>query len=105
MIFRASVAIRLGGEEAGGFELAEAVAEDVGGDAFAGGLELFEGVIGADHEVADDQQRPAVSEDVEGDADGAAGATLRFGLRLHGDKLANVSCDLQVLWLVGGKGD
>jgi hypothetical protein len=40
-------------------------------------------VIAAHHEIADDEQRPAVSKDFERDTDGAAGAVFWFGLLMH----------------------
>jgi len=48
----------------------EALSEDVGGDAFGGGEEVFE-TTPAKHEIANDEQRPAVAEDVEGARHGA----------------------------------
>ena len=50
------------------------VCQDIGCYAFARSFKFFEGSISADHQVADDQQRPPVSKDFESDADGAAGA-------------------------------
>jgi hypothetical protein len=87
------VCVGLGGKDAGGFEGAETVGEDVGCDAFAGCLELLEGAVGPDHEVADDEQRPAVSEYLERDADGTAGSAFAF----HGGKVAIFTCRMQVI--------
>src|SRR5216683_5267174 len=75
--------LRLGEDDARGFELLQAVGEDVGGYAFACLLELLERAVAADHHVADDEQRPAVSQHFEGDADRAAGSALGIGSLLH----------------------
>lgn len=67
---------RFGGNDSGCFKFFEPGGKNVGGDAFTGVLELFEGGIAADHEVADDEQRPAVAELFECDADRTAGTSL-----------------------------
>ena len=57
--------VGFGGDDFRGFKRAQAIGEDVGGDAFARFFELLEGAVAADHDVADDEQGPAVAEQVE----------------------------------------
>ena len=52
------------GDQAGGFKRAQALGEDVRADAREARLEV--GVaLGAQEEIADDEQRPALADDVE----------------------------------------
>ena len=87
-----------GVEDAGGFEFLQAVGEDVGGDAFARFLKFLERTVAAHHEVADDQQRPAVSEGLKRQADGAAGTTFGRAARGHESDANKVTCKMQVIF-------
>ena len=80
-----------GVNDAGGCEFAEPVAEDVGGDTFAGTEEIREGAIAADHKVADDQEGPAVAENLKGDVDRATGPMGR-----HRGQISRIDCEMQV---------
>ncbi len=60
-------------DDAAGLETAEAVAEDIGGDALRGGGEVPEAGV-AEEEIADDEEGPAIAKDIEGARDGAVGA-------------------------------
>ena len=77
--------VGLGGEDACVLQFAQAIRKDVGGDAFATLLKVFETAEASDHEVADDEQGPAVSKDFKRDADWATGATQAAGLLWHGE--------------------
>jgi len=68
--------IFLGGNDAMGDEPLEAIGEDVGGDAFVGGEEFFEGAETAQHHVAENQEGPAVAEHFDGGVEGASGAAV-----------------------------
>lgn len=60
------------GENAGGFELRETGGEDVRGDTLARSRKFIERTQALEHQVANDEQRPAVTEDLERGADRAA---------------------------------
>ena len=74
----------LGLHNAAGFELLQPVSQDVGGDSFAGVLEFTESAAAADHYVADEQQRPPVTQQFQGPADRASRTPLRDGPLRHG---------------------
>src|SRR6266699_648994 len=59
-------------------ELLHAVRQNVRSDAFTRLREFLERAKSADHQIADDQQRPAIPENLKRDADRAAGPA--FGL-------------------------
>ena len=69
------VPVRGAGDQAGLLEALETVGQDVGGNALDGSEELAVARLAA-QQVADDQQRPAVAEQVEGTGDGTGGASL-----------------------------
>ena len=77
-------------------ELLQAVRQDIRGNPFSRFLELLKGVKSADHQVANDQQRPAIPESLEGDTDRAAGSWLRLRICGHADTLAKITCKKQV---------
>jgi hypothetical protein len=76
------------GDDAGGFELLQTVGKYVGGDAFAGALEFAKGLVAADHHVSNEEQGPAVAEDIERDAYRASRAAFRAGFAGHGSMVA-----------------
>lgn len=73
-----------GHDDPAALEVGEALGEDAGGDALAGVHELAECVGVAEHDVAHDEERPAVADVVEGDAEWAP----RAGFLSHGAKVA-----------------
>lgn len=80
-----------------GFETAQAVGQDVGGDFFVGVQKFAKGFVAAEHHVAQDQQRPTVSEHFDGGVErttrAAPGKRLLFR---HEGRLAFFACNLQV---------
>ena len=80
---RRALGVRLAGDETGALEAFQALGQDVGGDVLGREEEIAEaGFTG--EEVADDEQRPAIAEDVERAGDGAArspGPALRCAPR------------------------
>ena len=77
-------------------KLAQAIRQDVGGNAFARFLKLLKRPKAANHEVADDQQRPAVPKGLEGYTYWAARAMLGLGRPKHVEDLNNLTGKLQV---------
>ena len=69
----------------GGLELAQALGEDVGADVGQPRAQVGE-ALGAEQQLADDEQRPALADDVEGPRDPAAVA-VRALRRRHGTSL------------------
>lgn len=55
----------------------------IGRSALARFRELLEDVEGAEHEVANDEQRPVISKDIESDTDRALRAACGMGLASH----------------------
>lgn len=76
--------VRLSGDDPGGGKLAEPVRKNVGRDALARLLKLLEGTKPANHQVANNQKRPAISENLERNADWARGAASWMSLAVHG---------------------
>lgn len=64
----------------------ETSGQDVSCDSLTRLLELLECAVAANHEIANDQQRPAISEPLERDADRTSGTGLQFRLASHGGK-------------------
>jgi hypothetical protein len=95
--FAAIGGVRTRGDNAIGFETAEAVGEDVRSGALVGVEEFLKVAGAAEHHVADDEQRPAIAEHfdrgVEGTPGAAFGARIGFG---HVDKIAVFTCNTQV---------
>jgi len=75
--------IAAGADDSGRLEALQALGQDVRGDPFVRGEELLVRLVAAQHEVADDQQRPAVTEDLQRDVDGARRAPPRLLLHRH----------------------
>jgi hypothetical protein len=65
-----ALVIGKGEEQAGGFEAPEAFGEDVGWDVLRGGEKVAEAVL-ASEEVADNEQAPAVADELKRAGDGA----------------------------------
>ncbi len=65
-----------GGNDPGHLEPLQAVRQNVGGNSFARFLELLERPEPANHQVADDEQRPAISKPLERDTYRAAGTAF-----------------------------
>jgi hypothetical protein len=57
----------------------EAFGQDVGRNAFGAFLERVEGLLAVPHQVADDEQRPLVADDLERARDRAARAEIMLG--------------------------
>ena len=68
------------GDYAVGLQAAQTVGENVTGDALAGGKEFLEGAVATDHDVADDEQGPAVAEHFDGGVERTPGAAVGGGL-------------------------
>jgi len=65
-----------GGNDPGRFEALQAVRQNVGGNSLARFLELLKRPEPANHQIADDEQRPAISKPVERDTYRAAGTAF-----------------------------
>ena len=74
----------LTGKNATGFEPLQPIGKNVGGNPFTSVLEFAVCAIAAHHQVANQQQRPAITEQIEGCADWAAGTVLRAEFSDHG---------------------
>lgn len=84
-------------DDAVAFEFTQAVGKDVGGDFFVGREEFFKGAEAAQHHVANDEKRPAVTQHFDGSVERAPGPAV--GRRLagwHERIVANLTCILQV---------
>lgn len=90
---------RLGGDDVGSLQSTKAISQDAGRYALARPLKLAKRPIAPHHQVADDKQRPAISEEVQRDADRTSGAALRSGVIEHGDTLRNITFTLQAFFV------
>jgi hypothetical protein len=61
-------------EDAVRLEALEAISKDVRSDTFVGGEKFLEGTKAADHHVANDQKRPAITKHFDGSVEGTPGA-------------------------------
>src|SRR3989442_1759087 len=77
-------------------ELLQPVRQNVCGDAFTRLLEILKRAKSADHHIADDQQRPAIPENLKGDTDWAAGPALGLWLLRHAGEANKVTCKIQL---------
>ncbi len=68
-------------DDAGGLQTAQPPGKDVGCDSLARILKILECPEATNHHVANDQQRPAIAEDLERDTDRTARPLLRLGFR------------------------
>ncbi len=57
----------------------QAIGQDVPRDALVRGEEVAERGLALEREVADDEQRPSIAEQIEGEADRTVGATRANG--------------------------
>src|SRR2546425_931661 len=76
-------------------ELLQAVRQNVRSDAFTRLLEILKRAKSADHHIADDQQRPAIPENLKGDTDWAAGPALGLRFLRHAGEANKVTCKMQ----------
>jgi hypothetical protein len=70
-------------ENAASLELLQSIRQDVGGNAFTGALELAKGAVATHHHVPHDKERPTITKEIEGDADGTSRAAFRTGTASH----------------------
>jgi hypothetical protein len=91
---------RFGGDDVGSLQSTKAISQYVGRYALASQLKLTKRPIATHHQVADDKQRPAISEEIQRDADRTSGAALRSGVIEHGDTLRNITFILQAFSLL-----
>lgn len=81
--FSAVSRIALSGEDPVFFQFAQAIRQDIGRDILFGGQELVEGVVAAEHHVAQDEERPAVAEHFDGSVQRTCGTPLRGPVFRH----------------------
>lgn len=94
----ASIAlVDLRSDDSACFQLAQAIRQNVRGDPFARFLELLKCPESAHHQVADDQQRPAISKPLERDAHRTARSPFGPYLPSHAAHNINVTCKSQVI--------
>ncbi len=89
--------LRLRGDDPRRFELPQTVRQDVRGNPFARFPELLKCPEPANHQIADNQQRPAISKHLEGDTHRAAGPGFRLGLPRHIRHIINITCKIQAI--------
>src|SRR5690242_143257 len=73
-----------GGDNPRHLEFAQTIGQNVGGNPLARTLEFLECPVAANHKIANDQQRPAVSQYFKRDAYRTIGSTFGPGLPCHG---------------------
>ncbi len=94
-------------DDPSGLQLLQTVRENVSRDALTRVGKLLERPIAANHEVAHDQQGPAVAKYFDRDVDGTPGAPLSSIVFGHTGHVINVTCKMQVKkrdLLVAGSG-
>jgi len=80
-----------------GFQPAETVGQNIGGDFFVGVEKFIKSAVSAKHHVAQDQERPPVAQHFHRGVQRASGTALgRRFLFLHGARVAIITCTLQV---------
>src|SRR5256885_13184162 len=90
--------VHLGCDYSRGFKLLEAISEDVGSDVLARLRKLLESSKAANHQVANNQQRPAITQNLQRDAYWTSRAALGFRFARHRpDTLTKQTCGLQVM--------
>src|SRR5580692_775530 len=72
-----------GCDDPGSFEPLQAVSQDVRRNTLSSALEFLEAAVRPHHQIADDQQRPAISKPLEADAHRAVGAAFRLRRATH----------------------
>src|SRR5207237_7019883 len=73
----------------------QSLRQNIGGDAFARFLKLSESSEAAHHQIADDEQRPAVAEYLQRDADRAARPRLVFHSHQQAANIKIFACKMQ----------
>lgn len=58
--------ITLGSQDSVVFKPAQTIGEDIGGNLFFRSQKLVEGLVAAQHHVAEDEERPAIAEHLDG---------------------------------------
>ena len=89
--------ILLRGDDVSRFELAQAVRQDVRRDSLTGLLKFLERPETTNHQIANDQKRPAVADDLQRNADRALRTALRFRSPGHEREPTRLTCNLQVI--------
>jgi hypothetical protein len=93
-----------GGEDPRRLELLQTIGQDVRGNPFPRFLKLLKCPEPPDQQITDDQQRPAISKHLEGDAHRAVGAAFRLKFLRHIRQTIEVTCKMQVI-VSGRAGD
>src|SRR5579863_6501003 len=86
----------------GRFELPQTIRQDVGGNPFARSLKLLECSEPAHHQIANNEQRPAVSQHLERDTHGAARPASSLRLPRHIRHPINIACKTQAIFKTRG---
>jgi len=95
--FSAVGSVSFRGDNSVGFQAAKAVRQDIAGDFFIRFKEFVKAAVSANHHVSQDQERPAISQHLDGNIERAARPPL--GRRLlfrHRGMVALFTCNLQV---------
>ena len=95
--FSAVGSVSFRGDNSVGFQTAQAVRQNIAGDFFIGLQEFVKAAVSANHHVSQDQERPAISQHLDGSIERAARPPL--GRRLlfrHRGMVALFTCNLQV---------
>ena len=90
--------LRCSDDNSSRFELAQAVSQYVGGNAFARLLELLEGLEAANHQITNDQKRPAVPQRFKRNTDRTAGAPLELWFASQSSHRKNITCKKQAIF-------
>ena len=69
---RGMIGVETAGEDAVGGQFLDAGGEDAGGEAGKAGFKVLEAPCGMEEEISEDEDGPAVTDDVESARDGAA---------------------------------
>jgi hypothetical protein len=80
-----------------GFQAAETVSQNICCDFLVGVEKFVKGLVSTEHHVAQDQERPTISQHLHRGIQRKSGtALMRRFLFLHGLSVANITCTLQV---------
>jgi len=95
--FSAVGSVSFRGDNSVGFQAAQAVRQNIAGDFFIGLKEFVKAAVSADHHVPKDQERPAISQHLDGSVERASGAP-RVGRLLfrHRRMVTLFTCNMQV---------
>lgn len=80
--------VAFGNDDSMSLQLPQAICQDIRRDSFVGAQEFFEGPGAQEHHVADDQERPAIAQHLDGSIQGAARAAFGLALVRHNSILA-----------------